>query len=208
MKTCSKCGAVKALDQFSKLHKSKDGLQFRCKPCQNILTSEWYEANREKKIAADAARRFANIDEYHSREQARRDALKAQGIGRGTDWHHANKVHVAAMGKAYRSVNGDAIALRVKVWSDSNRPKLNATEAKRREAQVRGTPSWANMDAIQSIYEIAAEMRAGTGIPYEVDHAIPITSPLVCGLHCEANLQIITALDNRSKGNRHWPDMP
>lgn len=44
---------------------------------------------------------------------------------------------------------------------------------------------------------------------------MPLKNCVVCGeefkargLHCEDNLQILPALDNLSKGNRHWPDMP
>ena len=37
---------------------------------------------------------------------------------------------------------------------------------------------------------------------------VPIINPLVCGLHCESNLQILRADENMKKSNRHWPDMP
>ena len=41
-----------------------------------------------------------------------------------------------------------------------------------------------------------------------VDHIVPLQSPLVCGLHVHDNLRVILAVDNASKANRHWPDMP
>ena len=42
----------------------------------------------------------------------------------------------------------------------------------------------------------------------EVDHIVPINHPLVCGLHTEDNLQIVTANYNHFKSNYFWPDMP
>lgn len=38
---------------------------------------------------------------------------------------------------------------------------------------------------------------------YEVDHEVPINHPLVCGLHCKANLQYLTIESNRIKSN-NW----
>ena len=41
-----------------------------------------------------------------------------------------------------------------------------------------------------------------------VDHIVPLQSALVCGLHCEANLEIIPGAANEAKKNYWWPDMP
>lgn len=58
------------------------------------------------------------------------------------------------------------------------------------------------------MYLEAKRIGQETGVKHHVDHIVPIKSPIVCGLHCEANLQILPEAENIRKGNRHWPDMP
>ena len=84
----------------------------------------------------------------------------------------------------------------------------NKKSANRRAAKLQATPKWASEALILAIYEECQLLSEETGIPHHVDHAVPLISDIVCGLHCEDNLQILPALDNLSKGNRHWPDMP
>lgn len=77
--------------------------------------------------------------------------------------------------------------------------------AKRRAAKKCSTPAWANMAAIEAIYAEAERRTRETGIPHHVDHEIPLTHPLVCGLHVEHNLRVLTALANIVKGNKFEP---
>lgn len=78
---------------------------------------------------------------------------------------------------------------------------------KRRTSTLRATPSWANQQAIRAFYEGVKAIEKATGIKQAGDHIVPLNSPLVCGLHVEYNLQVLSAEDNAKKGNRHWPDM-
>lgn len=64
------------------------------------------------------------------------------------------------------------------------------------------TPIWANKKYISLFYELAKEENA------EIDHIVPINHPLVCGLHVEYNLQVVTREYNQYKSNRFWPNMP
>lgn len=75
-------------------------------------------------------------------------------------------------------------------------------DAKRRATELQAIPCWFESELVASIYTKATELG------FEVDHIVPLNNPLVCGLHCWNNLQLLSPELNRSKGNRHWPDMP
>lgn len=61
---------------------------------------------------------------------------------------------------------------------------------------------------ILEAHHLAGLREESTGLPHDVDHIVPLVSGLVCGLHSEANIRVIPASINRSKGNRFWPGMP
>ena len=54
---------------------------------------------------------------------------------------------------------------------------------------------------MRKIYEEAQQLTRATGIQYDVDHVVPLQSPVVCGLHCEFNLRVITSVENKRKQN-------
>ena len=68
-------------------------------------------------------------------------------------------------------------------------------KAMRRSGSTR-MPSWADMEAIAAIY------RQAKALGKTVDHIVPLNNRLVCGLHCEDNLRIVSAEENRKKGNK------
>ena len=68
------------------------------------------------------------------------------------------------------------------------------------------TPMWATREPIAAIYKEAARRRAA-GEDVVVDHIVPLSSKLVCGLHWHGNMQIITYAENARKSNNYWPDM-
>ncbi len=64
--------------------------------------------------------------------------------------------------------------------------------AKRRAAKKNAIPKWADMEKIKEIYRNRPE-------GYEVDHVIPLQGRIVCGLHCEDNMQYLTKINNQRK---------
>lgn len=78
-----------------------------------------------------------------------------------------------------------------------------AINAKRRAQKMQAAVKWRDEDKIRSIYKQCARISKDTGVENHVDHIVPLISDLVCGLHNEFNLQILTKFDNLSKGNKH-----
>lgn len=73
----------------------------------------------------------------------------------------------------------------------------------RRYIQQRlATPRWASQEAVVDVYRRRVLIEKQTGVPHEVDHIVPIINRRVCGLHCEFNLRVIPASENRSKSNK------
>lgn len=87
-------------------------------------------------------------------------------------------------------------------WNDANRALLASYSAKWRKAARMATPAWADFDAIRAFYEEARRLTEETGIPHHVDHIVPLQSKLVCGLHAQANLRVVTDSENVKKRNR------
>jgi len=68
-----------------------------------------------------------------------------------------------------------------------------------RSMKIDQTPENADMDLIMKMYEEAQMKTKDTGVPYEVDHIVPLCKG---GLHHQDNLRVITRNENRTKGGR------
>jgi hypothetical protein len=87
-------------------------------------------------------------------------------------------------------------------------PEHAEKSARRRRGEKIAVPKWANKFFMQEAYRLAKLRSEITGFQWQVDHIVPLKHELVCGLHCEKNMNVIPAIENISKGNRSWPDMP
>jgi len=125
--------------------------------------------------------------------------------GAFADWAKQNEDSLRSKREKYRIENKERRAAYMSQWLKANKATVNARVARRMARKFQATPPWANEEAIATFYARAAELTSITGIRHEVDHFYPLQGELVCGLHCEANLQILTKAENISKLNR-MPD--
>lgn len=177
MKTCRVCQVDKTETDF---HVGRA----TCKPCISAANKVRYAANAEWR------------KNYYAR-----DDVKSKRAALQREWKSTNPDKNAEIKQAWKQANPDAVAAERKRWKANNPGTLRAQKAKRRAAKLQATPAWANSAAIVSIYEDAARLRSA-GHDVHVDHIIPLINDLVCGLHVEHNLQILSAKENCSKSNR------
>lgn len=201
-KQCTACKIIKALAEFYKRSASPDGLQPSCKICMNAKEAAYRSANKEKIYAQQAVFRAAN-----------KEIAKA----RSAKWYAENKERAISYNSACRKADPEKAKARLAAWVAKNKTRVkalraayakanphvfSASNARRKAAKLQATPAWANRESIAAIYQEAARLKM------QVDHTVPLQSDLVCGLHCESNLQILSKRENIIKGNRYWPDMP
>lgn len=198
-KICTRCDIEKVLDSFSRHKNGKYGRCSICKECRKIelkdYNKEYYYKNQERLLEQKKQHRLDNVDKYKEKDKL---------------YYNKNKddPEFKQNRREYRLENQDRIKEIGRVWREVNKPKRRAAEQKREADKRNATPRWADRWFIDEIYELSYLRSRLTGVQWHVDHIVPLKSDLVCGLHCEQNLRVITAFENISKKNRYWPDMP
>lgn len=191
MKTCSKCKKEKSLEEFGLSKRHKDGRLNSCKICQRKMRSDYFEKNpkaRLKKKKREAEWKVNNKDKVLESNKRYRER---------------NKKYLDQKHKEYVKNNPEKVREAKKKYEEKN-PHIRAKiKTKRRQKERKAVPEWADHKKINEVYKKAKWLESLTGLKYHVDHIVPIQGKNVCGLHVWANLQILEASLNCSKGNKH-----
>lgn len=170
------------------------------KPKMSAAEREYRERVRRNKSLAAATERNAKY-------VAQREALRVLR-GRNLDAVRRNELAIQAL-ESER--NARLVQIREKRRQRrilAARRAIRAGSQRRALQRAIATPKWANRGAMLNFYKEAKRVTADTGVQHAVDHIVPLQSSLVCGLHCEANMQVLTGVANSVKSNCFWPDMP
>lgn len=213
MKVCTKCHESKTLGEFVKDKRRKLGLGSVCIECEKLRfkiyriknrdvlklkSKKYYSENKEKCDIAIKNWELRNPDKKrkHSLSSYYRHHEKKKSLAR--EYKKVNSLRIKTYMKTWRKENKDAI----KKYYDDNKEWFKALNAQRR---LKMSLYKGNLRKIKSFYEEAVRLTQLTGISFHVDHIIPLNHKLICGLHHENNLQILTAFENTTKSNRFVP---
>lgn len=180
MKICSVCKKEKELSEFHRCSAIKSGYRSSCKECRK------------------------ESEKSYSKEYLLRPGMKEKKAA----YRVENSLRDKETRRLWREKNLESARQSSREWIKNNPEKAVASCAKRRATRKQATPIWGNPFFIEEIYALAKLKEKLLGGKWEVDHIVPLTSDIVCGLHWEKNLMVVRRENNRSKHNRYWPDMP
>lgn len=164
----------------------------------NANYAKWLEKNRE------AQRKYHR--EYQRKNKKR---IKAQAELRGEpvaarirakEWSRKNPERKKELARRYWEINHEHERARLNALDTPERKRENL--ARYRARKENAMPTWLTTKHKAQIRSIYAE---ATKRGLEVDHAVPIRSKIVCGLHVPWNLQLLTPNANKTKSNRLPP---
>lgn len=159
-----------------------------CSSCKQDLENTNFSRNKHQVSGLNTVCR--NCDSI--RHKIYRNKNKEVMNKKASEYYQNNKEVISIKGK--ERYNKDPVKYLIKWWA-------------RNVSKIQATPKWANKKYIELFYKLAKEETMRTGKQVEVDHIVPLRGKLVCGLHCEQNLQLLFKEDNRKKAANFMAEM-
>lgn len=187
-KICNRCKVEKLFSDFAKDSSVRSGIRSICKQCD---------------VERVMAKRAMNIEASKEKQKKWREDNQDYIVAAREEYKRLNP----DADKKYYASNKEAARKKATQWKKKNSARWAMLQSARRARVANQTPKWACDEKIKAVYLQCAALRE-RGEDVQVDHIVPLNGKTVSGLHCEANLQIISSSENSRKKHFYWPDMP
>lgn len=195
-----------------------------CLICRDLKNREYHSDNREKIVSRQKEYRELNSEKMRENRKKYYVENRDAELSRSKKYVSENRDRMLAKKKEYRENNKEKIreynseykshyycANREKLlqigrqYRIDNKHKVNAWSKKHKVAKLQRTPRWLTPEDhkhIEWLYAFAAHLTELKGVPYHVDHIIPLQGKNVSGLHVPSNLRVIPGVENVRKSNK------
>ena len=178
----------------------KEELTKRCTKCHEVKPIALFSVRSAVPSGLQPKCRQCHAAYYQANKKRHAESVKR--------WHADHPGKQKEFAERWRNNNPERAKLAQAAFAKRYPEKFAQKAAKRRAVNKLATPSWANQFFISEIYDLAKRRTKALGARYSVDHIVPLQNAIVCGLHVEHNLRVISEQENSSKCNYWWPDMP
>ena len=210
---------IKLYTEFTRNKNTDDGCEPRCKDClkqyynrkrEHILKyhKEYRENNVEQ--SSDTLMNWRNNNQDYIKQYNQQYYLdnKEELIKHNHEYYKENREEILEKHIDYNLEHKSDRQEYNQFYNQNNKAKKRANNKKYKINKTQATPSWADLKKIEEIYQQAIDLEKLDGIKRHVDHIIPLYGVnengehIVCGLHVETNLQILTESENLHKKNK------
>jgi len=174
-----------------------------------LQKNQEYKDNNPRDYSLEYRRYLDRVGIEQYREEFKERAIKYRENNRekinqkAREFRDANKDKAIKKNILYRQEKGDELLKRRReIYHRDHERHLNYKRTRDAIKKLH-TPSWANLEKINSIYKECYELNKKEGRKkYAVDHIVPLKAKNVSGLHYENNLRIICYKENSRKQNK------
>ena len=163
---------------------------------------KYYQANKEAILEEHKKYNDKNKEVIGACNKKYYQAHKEAILASQKKHYEANKEAVLERQKKYNADNKEHIAARKKKYYQDNRAAHDRRSAARRALVANYQMTDHDKFALEEAFRLARLREEIMGGIWHVDHIVPVKHPDACGLNSAANLQVVPAVWNLSKGNR------
>lgn len=171
------------------------------------VMAEYYKENRDAYAGRNANWRAANPEKNRALARKWRRNNREKNLRLRAQWRDENREELNAKAAERRRLNPEAHKeARARYYKTAKGRAKDRADRKLRDARkLQAKPAWLTKEHLQQIKDICEQavlVERLTGVKHHVDHIEPLRGKDRCGLHVPWNLQVLTAEENNSKGNR------